>query len=237
MGTTDKKHCTKCGKENAVEAKFCNYCGQALGKSEKKKKQPTQSVKNTSTEFSSYLILGLAFIFSIVVVLLVLNSNREALYQKLNQGARQQPTAQMTAAQEKIRELNLELLKNPDDYRLNVQIANSYFDIGDYEHAISHYRKALSIEGSDPNVLIDLGVCYFNLNQTEQALDYVQKALQINPEHLQGLFNAGIIHYNLGNYQSAIDMWQKVVSVHRNTPEAERASQFIEDVKQQLNNS
>lgn len=239
MNTSTKRRCNKCGTENVSEAKFCINCGQPLTISGNKKNKSERIKRDQGFLYglNSYMVLGIAFIFAVVVVLLVLNSNRETLYNKLNSGRNQQTTAQNDAVQEKIRELNLQLLQNPEDFQLNVQIANSYFDVGDFQKAISHYQKALSINATDPNVFIDLGVSYFNLNQTELALQYIEKALQINPQHIQGLFNAGIVHYNLGNYQAAINVWEKLVSTHENTPEAARASQFIEDVKQQLNES
>lgn len=241
MPQTKNKACPKCGIENTADAKFCNNCGTKLGGVKRKTavRHEEPASKGILHRVNGYGAIGFAFVLAVVVVLVILSGNREALYSKLKPAntTHNQDHAHNEEVLQRIQELNMQVLENPNDYMLNIQLANSYFDIRDFSKAVSHYRKALSVKNDDPNVLIDLGVSLFNLDQIDSASVYMKQALEINPDHIQGLFNAGIVYYNMGNFEAAISTWEKLKQKHPQSQEAQRAAGFIEEVKKQLNNS
>jgi len=207
------KLCSHCKTVNEITSNFCNNCGTRLTD---EKKDNKKSGKSFLQRTNSYIIIGTAFVISLIIVFSILSSNREALNNKLKTGSTRTDNSGNSEAQRKIQELNLAILNNPVDYDLNVQIANQYFDIKDYTRAIIHYRKAVQIQGNDANVLIDLGVSYFNISQTDSALLYIKRALDIKPDHLQGLYNAGVILYNMGDTQAAIKSWEFLIKINHN---------------------
>jgi len=228
------KVCPSCKKETESSANFCTNCGAKLKADQSKPDKIEEGLINRA---NPYAIIGIAFILSLVIVFIILSDNRDILQQKINMQKPPVSNIVNPEAQNRLQQLNLGILENPDDYDLNVEIANNYFDTRDFQKAVTHYKQALLIQDGDPNVMIDLGVSYFNLNQADSALHIIQKALGKKPDHIQGLFNAGVIHYNLGNTEAAIESWELLIKSHAESEEASRAMQFIRQVKEQLNKS
>ncbi len=208
-----------------------------------KPKKQAQAKQN----INSYFIIALAFIFSLVVILLILSSNRNTLEKKISQARRQQaqsaPQQQQQAQpsrqqMQEIQNLKQALTENPDDYELNVQLGNRYFDIKRMDLAIDYYKNALQLkkENTGVGVIIDLSVAYFNRNQPDSSLKYINRALDKQPAHIQGLYNAGVINYNLGNVNQAIAHWEKLILTNESSEEARAASGFIAQIKAQQNN-
>ncbi|HHJ52277.1 MAG TPA: tetratricopeptide repeat protein [Caldithrix abyssi] len=148
------------------------------------------------------------------------------------QTARQTKQPPMELMQ-KIKQLKDAHAKNPKDFDVNVELGNSYFDIGRYDKAISFYKTAIAVKPDQPPILIDLGVSYFNLQKSDSALFYMNQALKVQPDHPQGLYNLGIVYYNMGKRDKAIETWQRLIDAHPGSREAQAAKQFIEQVKNQ----
>ncbi|MGD9899978.1 MAG: tetratricopeptide repeat protein [Calditrichaceae bacterium] len=239
MSKQEIKYCQYCGAENVADAVYCMKCGKKLVVSVKKTDKATGSGKKAKKEtpVNSYTIIAVAFIFSVIIILIIFRSNRMRLTEKLEAAGivNTQSAAQGIEANSDVmnhlREIQQALLNDPDNYDLNIQAGNNYFDIGRFESAIVHYKQALKTKSTDSNVLIDLGVSLYNINQPDSSLFYMNRALEINPNHLQGLYNTGIVSYNIGKVDAAVSVWQKLISIHPDSREAEAAKQFIEQIK------
>ena len=238
--------CPNCNSNNAENANFCQNCGTALQKVEQKKVSKTQKSakkKINNTKSNSYLVLTLAFVFALVIIFAIYENNRSSLEKKISQSSsgrspqveNQSPQAQ--AMMQKVLDLRNALDADPDNYDLNVQMANNNFDIGRYDQALKYYKKAISLNNKNANVLIDMGVSYFNLNAMDSALIYMKQALDLQPNHPQGLYNTGIVYYNLGDFDNALKNWEKLIQNHSDSREAQSAIQFVEQLKKQTGKS
>jgi len=67
-------------------------------------------------------------------------------------------------------------------YETYVVAAQAFFNIGQYEKALTILDKAVAQHGSDIQLLDLIGDCYFKLGKKEEALAVWQKSLEINPE-------------------------------------------------------
>jgi tetratricopeptide (TPR) repeat protein len=234
------KKCKSCKTENPINAKFCSQCGEKFKEIRKPKKVEKQNepVKKSN----SFFILALALLFAFVTIFLVLDSNRRAFQEKVSSRLNQNPDPGQVAEQspqamqmmESVQKTKAALDQDPENYELNVQMANNYFDIGRFESAIGHYKTAIKKNASDANVLIDLGVSFFNTNHQDSALKYMDAALKINPTHPQGLYNVGIVHFSMGDSLEAINIWQKLVDTNSQSPQAQTAQKFLEQLKSKL---
>jgi tetratricopeptide (TPR) repeat protein len=201
-------------------------------KPETEKKQAAKKGSN------SYYILSAAFIFAIIVILLILNSNSESLSAKIQGGKQNKQVTPTDDAMpsmpmmQEIQELKTRLEQNPNDYDLNVRVANNYFDISQFDKAIGYYHRALKVRSDQTSVLIDLGVCYFNRNQSDSALYYIDRALVIKPDHPQGLYNKGVIYFNMQKNNEARSVWEKLVSMYPDTREAQAARDFLTHINE-----
>ncbi|NOG44053.1 MAG: tetratricopeptide repeat protein [Calditrichaeota bacterium] len=231
--------CPSCGAKLENNPNFCSSCGEKL-ESTSAKKSPQKTKKTEPPKKSnSYFILALAFLFAIVTIILVNNSNTKSFQKKLNSKVSQTPAENpdLNRMMNTIQELRKQLDADPSNYELNVKMGNSFFDISRFPDAIKHYQKALEVNATDPNVLIDLGVAYFNTNSSDSALMYMQTALKIDPTHSQGLYNSGIVHFNMGDSLGAIKMWEKLIETNSQSPQAATAKKFIDQIKSKITKS
>lgn len=61
-------------------------------------------------------------------------------------------------------------------------LGNAYFGKGDYETALSYYKKALNIQPNFVNALAGVGRTYLRMNEPRLALRYLEQALKTNPK-------------------------------------------------------
>ena len=115
----------------------------------------------------------------------------------------------------------------PQNYSELIGLGNNYMDQGIYALAIECYQRALAIDSTDPNVLIDLGACFHAVGGGEKAIGLFEKALLINPNHVIGHFNSGIVYRELGNYEMAKRHWEKVIELTPGTPMADSSQSYI----------
>jgi tetratricopeptide (TPR) repeat protein len=85
-------------------------------------------------------------------------------------------------------------------------LANSYFDLGQYENAIKYYEKRIECKGWIQEVWFSnykLGHCYKNMNKIGQAIYYWLECFNVLPERLENLYE--IINYYriIGKYKLA----------------------------------
>ncbi len=80
--------------------------------------------------------------------------------------------------------------KNPD---YPAQIANLYYDAGQYAQAVEYYQQSLNVRPQDPNVETDLATCYHYLGQDDKSLELLNNVLSYNPGFTQAKFNKGIV--------------------------------------------
>jgi len=223
------KVCKKCSAVNVDSAKFCVNCGSPLD----------SEFSKGGLSKKSYMVIGSAFVIAVLIVALIQTVNNRALEQKRIAGANKAAMSQKQMSEEtkrlhdKIMSLEAEAAQNPHDVTKMTELANSYFDIGNFGRAIKYYEKVLTITPDNPNILIDTGVCYFNLSKNDSAILYLNKALSVEPEHKQGLYNLGIIYYNMKNTAKAVTVWKKLIRIHGNSREADNARKFIEQISKQ----
>lgn len=75
-------------------------------------------------------------------------------------------------------------------------LANSYFDLGQYENAIENYKKRIECGGWPQEVWFSnfkIGHCYKNMDKMEQAIYYWLECFNIIPERLENFYE--IIQY------------------------------------------
>ena len=224
-------NCTNCQYTLPEEAKFCPECGAKVIIPEgltADKKQDTNT-SNKSAPFSKPvhafgLVIAAVFV-AVLVVFLILDSNRKAIEEK------KEISANTSEMPEEIKVQLEKLSADPESVALNIEMGNLLFDGGQFGEAIPFYQKALIRDSLNIGVQIDLAVCYFNLRNTDQAILEMKKALRIDPNHPKGLFNLGIIYYNLGKFDEVRRYWEQLMVVHPDGMEAKRAQELLQSIE------
>jgi tetratricopeptide (TPR) repeat protein len=101
--------------------------------------------------------------------------------------------------------------KNPNDVRSYFYLANSYFDIGEYQKAIKNYKIRIEKGGWFEEISYSnyrIGLCYLGLKKNEKAVQKFMKAYQINPIRLEPIYEI-IKHYRLKKQYSLCNLFFK----------------------------
>lgn len=78
-------------------------------------------------------------------------------------------------------------------------IARIYKDMGNYDKAIFHYNRTLSLNNNDPTAFNNLATCYFETGRLPQAEFNFKKAVEISPIcYADAMCNLGSVYGTMG---------------------------------------
>jgi len=73
------------------------------------------------------------------------------------------------------------LRKSPNKSRAYLQLAQSYYDAGDYAKAVEQFERVSRIETPDYNALVNWGLAYQRMNRFDEALAKLRQAASMEP--------------------------------------------------------
>lgn len=86
-------------------------------------------------------------------------------------------------------------------------LANSYYDLGQYENAVTYYEKRIECKGWVQEVWFSnykLGHCYKNMGKHGDAIYYWLECFNVLPERLENLYEIVNYYRNIGKYKLAL---------------------------------
>ena len=89
-----------------------------------------------------------------------------------------------------------------------IELADSYFQIKNYNNAINVYKKLVNKDSSNAFFLKELGRCYYRINNVKEAISHLQKSFEINPRDAGVALLLGGLLVNLQQYDEAIKVIQ-----------------------------
>ncbi|MEE4241428.1 MAG: tetratricopeptide repeat protein, partial [Desulfopila sp.] len=105
--------------------------------------------------------------------------------------------------------------KTPDKYQSWTQLANLYFDTGQYEKAVNAYEQSLKLHTGTADIWTDLGVMYRRTDQYQKAIDAFDKAISMDPTHEISRLNKGIVlMYDLNKPEEAVQSWENLLKIN-----------------------
>lgn len=115
--------------------------------------------------------------------------------------------------------------------QVRTELGNLYMDHQRYDEATRWYREALALNGSQPDVLVDLGACLVNSGKAGEGLGEFEKALQQSPNHKKALFNKGIALVESGRPKDAVAVWEDLLKRFPDDPQIQGLRAQIERVR------
>ena len=91
--------------------------------------------------------------------------------------------------------------------------AAAYHNLGEFEQAISEYRKAIALDPNSPIIYNRLGIAYSELKQYDAALDAYQKALALSPMTAEPHYNIGLVHLKQGDFPRALEAFKRAIAI------------------------
>ena len=92
--------------------------------------------------------------------------------------------------------------------------ATAYHDLGEFEQAISEYRKAIALNPNSPIIYNRLGVAYSELKQYDAALDAYQSALVLSPMTAEPHYNMGLVYLKQGDLPRALKAFKRATTIN-----------------------
>jgi tetratricopeptide (TPR) repeat protein len=147
---------------------------------------------------------------------------------KESAGSAQPISSTMGSANNQIAELERLAAEHPEHAEHQTQLANLYYDAGQYEKASAHYQESLKIHPQNPHVETDLATCYHYLGQNDKALEILNRVLKANPDFSQAKFNKGIVLINgLKDVKNGISEWKDLLKSDPDFSQREELAQRI----------
>lgn len=134
-----------------------------------------------------------------------------------------------------VAELSEMTARDPQNPQFQTQIANLYFDTGQYDKASGYYQRSLALRPGDPNVETDLAVCLHYSGQDDKALETLDKVLSYSPNFSQALFNKGVILINAKNdIKAGIRVWEDLLRTDPDFARKAELEQRINKLKESI---
>ena len=96
--------------------------------------------------------------------------------------------------------------------------------------AVTYFKRYLKAVPRDIPVMLDLSVAYFESKQPEKAEETTKRILAIEPANTTAMYNLGALYAELKRNSEAKATWQKLIERYPDSPDAQRAKQFIEQL-------
>lgn len=110
-------------------------------------------------------------------------------------------------------------IESPYDSDLNHAwyiVGDIFFKQGEYEQAVSSFKKALDDWPDDVDAMLALSNCYSELNMPKKSEEVLLKAKKISPMNMSIIYNLGNSFFDQKMYQQAINMYNIVESTDEN---------------------
>jgi tetratricopeptide (TPR) repeat protein len=121
---------------------------------------------------------------------------------------------------------------DPQNPEYLTQIANLYYDIGQYDKSVDFYQRSLVLRPQDPNVETDLAACFHYLGQDDKALETLDRVLKYSPGFAQAMFNKGIVLIGgKKDIEGGIRVWEDLLRDNPNYPQKAELEQRINRLK------
>ncbi len=127
------------------------------------------------------------------------------------------------------------IAEHPQDPDYRAQMANLYYDLGEFGKAAEYYQQSLDIRPQDPRIETDLATCFHYLGRSDKALEILDKVLGYHPNFPQAMFNKGLILINWKNdIRGAIRVWEDLLRLDPDFAQKEELEQRILQLEEAL---
>ena len=152
-----------------------------------------------------------------------------AAYQHYQVGMQAKRTGRTEAA---IAAWKQAIAESPTYLQAYLQLAGLYFEIGEYESAISIYLSAIALvsnkkrsqQAGVADIFYNLGNCYLSDKQLESAVSAYQQAVDLNPEMVSAWANMGTVLLEMEQLDSAIAACQSAIKTNTTAISAGKGS-------------
>lgn len=131
-----------------------------------------------------------------------------------------------------VKTLEERAIQNPKDIESRLQLANLFYDQGQWQKSVEWYQKALELDPQNVNARTDLGTAYFNLGRPKDALREYGRSLEIDRNHQPTIFNSIVVNLEgAGDAVAAQAAWDRLHKMDPNYPGLDRLKPRLEELR------
>ena len=108
------------------------------------------------------------------------------------------------------------------DIEMLIEAGNASMNNGDYEDAITYYRRALAMDMTDSEAFGNLSVAYYYLARYDEAIRESLQAVILSPEEINWRLNLGASYTRKGDYDGAVRAYGAAVDIARGLADEDR---------------
>lgn len=101
-------------------------------------------------------------------------------------------------------------------------------DEGDFENAISEYKKSLELDSENADTLFNLGALYLKINKIEDGAKIFEKLSKMLPKDSEVFNLLGIAYSGVGKKAEAVKAWEKSLSLN---PDQQKVKDMIAECR------
>jgi Flp pilus assembly protein TadD len=110
--------------------------------------------------------------------------------------------------------------RSPDSDIVHNNLGRAYFDMGQMDGAIEHYRVALELNPDHAETHNNLGAALATIGQLERAEGHFRTALKLAPNYSDAHNNIGILYGRRGQADRAVSHFNDALQVRPDFPDA-----------------
>lgn len=109
---------------------------------------------------------------------------------------------------------------NPNSEEAHYNLANYYYENGDWILAVEEFKRSSSINDKNELAYSGLGKSYAQIGEYDNSIDAFKKAIALKPDYLELYRNLGSVYFAMGRMNDAIMVYEKVIKLSPNDVDA-----------------
>ena len=101
-------------------------------------------------------------------------------------------------------------------------------DEGEFDSAVSEYKKSLELDPENPDTLFNLGVLYLKINKAEDGINIFEKLTKLLPKDNEVFNLLGIAYSGVGKKSEVVKVWEKSLSIQ---PDQQKVKEMIAEIR------
>lgn len=169
--------------------------------------------QNPLTGNGRWLAVPLLFVVPIVALGLYAQLGDFRAFMPQPQAASQNAGVTEDQINQMVAKLAARMRENPDDLQGWIMLGRSYKTLKRFGEAVEAYRKALALDKTNADVLLQLADTLAMASggglQGEPS-ELIEQAIKLDPDNEMGMWLAGLSKAESGDYDAAIALWKKL---------------------------
>ncbi len=189
-----------------------------------------------------YLIIG-AVLVAVLVIVILLPEGEQTTQQPAAQG--QMPPGHpsvegdnapnksnvISSFMDEFERLGKKIAEQPESDTSDVLVyARMCNDAHQSARAVPLLERYLKAAPKNTDVMLDLSLAYYESKKPEKAEEITLKVLQIDPKNTTAMYNLGALAASREDKATARKYWEKLIREYPDSPNAERAKQFLQQL-------